>query len=576
MSKLAIKRVFDSIVCPILVFTIVTLVVTSPIIRDFDNSGRDDWKYHQYLNRVARKTILEYRQIALWDPYVQGGFPMVANPESTFFSPLFLFVLLFDVLHGLKIAIIVNTIFGMFGVYQLSRYLGIDKISSYLPPLVFMLSGGYVRHIVFGQHTWFAVALVPWFFLYYLKSVECRKYVVVSAVFLSLIFFEGVVVFAYSIIFFMFYSLLMGIQKRYRGYLVNAVIVLLLFILFSSIKSLPVLRIAVETHEVRGLGVSIQPGLDGFLYFTLNRGIKGLIDSHWYIGILPLILCVLGGFTHFRERWPLIVATLLMLLFAYGVNSPFNISSKLHSILFYISIRNIARTAIAAYLGISILAGLGLSKLTKKHRLISLALITVVLIDYMLVDIPHFQTTFHRYENYVSTNSSFYHIVFCATRRKEITVACMWDSYYNLDHISFDNKGAVNTAYPIIIPSNAIPKYFHKQLNPDYLGEAFLVVGEGEANLTFFSPNRFEADVLVYDEDVLILNQNFRDGWRVRGSSGPVESAIGLVSTKVSPGDNHVVFYYMPPEFIAGAVITFFSIFISILYYIQLSIYHRQ
>ena len=65
------------------------LVTTAPILFALDNWGIQDWDHHFVLMEVPRASLLEYFQIPLWNPYSEGGMPMLAHPQSRFLSPFF-------------------------------------------------------------------------------------------------------------------------------------------------------------------------------------------------------------------------------------------------------------------------------------------------------------------------------------------------------------------------------------------------------------------------------------------------------------------------------------------------------
>ncbi len=47
----------------------IALVFTLPIFRNFDYWGVQDWDQHFFYQVVARRSILQYRQFPLWNPY---------------------------------------------------------------------------------------------------------------------------------------------------------------------------------------------------------------------------------------------------------------------------------------------------------------------------------------------------------------------------------------------------------------------------------------------------------------------------------------------------------------------------
>jgi len=234
------KKVLESKWTALIIFTVVSVIFASPVLRNINYLGGgtidsyvySDWDALEFLNAVPRETILKYHQIPLWNPYYCGGAVMLANPQSSFLSPTYILVLLFDTIIGLKIQIFIHLIIGMLGMFLLCRYLGIDVICSYLPAFVYMLGSMYPVMITSGMTIFWSIAYIPFVFLYYLKSLrkvehahgskvvqifERLKYILLTAFFLVLMVFEGgVIPFIYVVLFLLIYSLLQLLRSLFH------------------------------------------------------------------------------------------------------------------------------------------------------------------------------------------------------------------------------------------------------------------------------------------------------------------------------------------------------------------------
>ena len=80
-----------------------------------------------------------------------------------------------------------------------------------------------------------------------------------------------------------------------------------------------------------------------------------------------------------------------------------------------------------------------------------------------------------------------------------------------------------------------------------------------KADVQYWSPNRIVANVEPTVEGRLFLNQNYANSWKA-SRNREVESYNGLVSTRVTPQDTQITFYYLPDSFIVGAILSFFGI----------------
>src|SRR3989338_9091212 len=144
--------------------------------------GQFDWDDIFYC-AVERETILTYRQIPLWNPYVGGGNVMLGYPYSSCFSPFFIPILFFGVLPGIKVNIFIFLFLGMVGMYFLGRELNLSGLSCLVPAIVFMCSSWLPLKMLLGHVFTMNIAWVPWIFLFYLKSLKNFRSIVFAAIF---------------------------------------------------------------------------------------------------------------------------------------------------------------------------------------------------------------------------------------------------------------------------------------------------------------------------------------------------------------------------------------------------------
>jgi hypothetical protein len=471
-----------------------------------------DWGHHLFYYEVARKSILEFHQIPLWNPYHCGGNVMLANPQSVFLSPSFIFVLLFNTVRGIKISILAHAFLGMFGFFLLSKQLKIKGISSYLPSIIFMLSGTYPVHIMVGHSTWQAMAWLPYVFLFYLRSMTEKKYIFLSAIFLVFIFFQGHgYLFLFTVLFLFLYSIFKAIQLRKMRLMLVTIFLLLVVFLLGGIKLIPTIEFMKDYPRM--VQRFIYPySFEIFYNFLLNQQLTKNLESilknaeyytflknveyYIYIGVCSFLLSLFGMFVNFKREWPLIVTGLIFLTISFGFWT-----NILRVLPFFQTARVLSRYIVIFIFTISIFAGFGLSKL-EEHRygtLISLIIISFITIDLLLANSSLFYHAFRERPPQINRTSFFYQVT---TSKK----------YENLYFSLLENVGQINCyeEFPIS-RENAIPKYVDGKMNAEYRGEAFLLYG-GNASIVFFSPNKVKIKVNTQKENILILNQNFYKG----------------------------------------------------------------
>jgi len=63
----------------------------------------EDWDWQLQFYEVSRLSLLDHQQLPGWNPFVQGGVPLLANPESPFLYPPFVLIVIFGSSTGLKL-----------------------------------------------------------------------------------------------------------------------------------------------------------------------------------------------------------------------------------------------------------------------------------------------------------------------------------------------------------------------------------------------------------------------------------------------------------------------------------------
>jgi hypothetical protein len=105
-----------------------------------------------------------------------------------------------------------------------------------------------------------------------------------------------------------------------------------------------------------------------------------------------------------------------------------------------------------------------------------------------------------------------------------------------------------------------------------YRGELYLQNGHGSVEITHWTMSRVGVNVEAAGADVLVLNQNFYDGWYCerRDAEGRTDvvaayrSDGGLVAVPVSPHHKSVVLFYRPRSFVIGAWVSGFAVAVAL------------
>ncbi len=592
-----------------LFFGIVALLYALPIFSQIHHWGIQDWDLHLFYNGVPRVTLLTYGQFPLWNPYFLGGTVMLAHPESPFLSPIFLFVLAFGEVIGLKIAIWFHLTIGLGGCYRLGRYYKLEKSAAVMIAFVFTLSSMFSLAFTVGM-TWFLpVAYLPWAFLYYLKAFFNWRSGLISGFFLTLMFFSGA---AYplpiTLLFFGIYGLILIAFKEQTIFQVTKTLfIIVTFMLclgaikfFPSIEfqrtyprtlydysgySLNSLRYGLFSRDQRLEAIENLPlEQAGFL----NGVTAGMDENGIYIGLIPFVLFILGIGLHSKRRFLLFLCFLIFLWISLGNRPQVELWTLLHLAPFYRAMRVAQRFRIIFMFCIAILAGFGFQTCKQyiyrkspnqfMAQLLSASVLALVLMDLIIVSWPVFKDAFPIPPLDVPKSEVFYQIDSLSPYDKNgfITAASegqvnpfsefnpfsMFSSYGSVYPAFLANIGTIDVVTSAAVPREAIPI-----LAANYQGEVYLKNGVGTVKINTWTPNRFTIEVNISSPDFLVINQNYYKGWHMANANKrQVEEIDHHLAIKVFPEDHQIELYYRPTTFVLGAIVTGLTILLSMVF----------
>lgn len=590
----------------LLIFFMISLAFAYPAFHKINNWGIHDWDQHFMLNAMPRETILEFKQFPLWSPHYCGGNVMLANPQSGFLSPLYIFVLIFGEVIGLKLLIIIYLISGLVGMFLLARHMNISLISSYLTAFLFMLSGLYAMHVSVGHTVWMQIAFMPYVFLFYLKSLENTRYVFLSALFMAFIFFGGgIYPLLFITLFLGFYAAIASIKELGKvklKHLRNLVIILVLFIMLSSIKLIPMLEFAKgysyakldsQNNDFKKMIESLTfRDVESRMGYMYDYRINGYTEEIWnwheyhtYIGFLPLFLFLVGSVLLLRKEWPLILTAFIFFLIAWGNSSIVNIWGMLRQFPLISDLHGASRFLTVFIFSLALIIGKFTSifenhenspkanfqdakkafrffvhkKLffkfkSKKYdisRILLILLVLVIFIDLFLVNSQLFKHSFV--------------VKPLKVERQEFAQVTGFKE--KTQYPTFlANLGLVSCFEKVKPKLRAIPKFDTKTgaIYTNYIGEAYMLENNETQEITYFSPNKIK--IRTNESGTLLLNQNYANGWKVE--NGEIKNVNGLIGAEAEK-NQEIVFYYLPNSFVFGSVITIISLIFGIVLFLK-------
>lgn len=577
------EKFASRVIFPLLLIA-AALVFISPVLNDIHNVGVSDWDSHFFYHAVPLRTITEFHQFPLWNPYYCGGNAMLAAPESNFLAPSFFLVLLFGEVVGVKLIIALYAVLGFLGMYLLSRILGMARLSALVPAVIFMMSSWFPLRISEGHSSFLPFALLPFVAAMYIKSFNEKnwwRWAALAALFYAwMIFAGGVYPFTVTSIFLGFFCLLSMIRTRsFKPALTLAAIVVMAFFL-SAVKAIPQYEFmnsfprkteAVEYHSVELLGKSLfsrnqrVTTQDPEFYVKAFESQEEHAKAFWagakpwgwheygaFTGVAAFVLFI-GSVATIRKSWPWLVISITTLLMSLGEFSPVDVWSILHRLPVVSSLHGSSRVMPLFIFTFAIAAGFALSraeeaverKWKKAGLLLAGVAVAVVFVEMFTVSRPVLKDAFNEPAPKAVKNETFRQLIV-----KEPT---------KVNYSSFlSNTGVLNCYDTMRPPIKAVP-YGNDEgrKNPGYMGEAFFASGKGKASVTYFSPNLVIVDAAPVGKDTLVLNQNFFKGWKANGRDAV--DHWGLVGTPVDAGKKQVAFKYSPRSFKIGFVISVIS-----------------
>ncbi|MBU0673290.1 MAG: hypothetical protein KJ950_01450 [Proteobacteria bacterium] len=569
-----------------LLFAVVAIVFTLPVHDHPGYLGIQDWDGYLLFDALARSSWLTFGQIPLWDPYLMGGMPMLAYPESNIFSPALLVQLLVHEVLAAKINITLHAFIGLGGAYALARQFKLTAQAALLSAFIYMVNSMYSLVLTAGMEWGFGIAMIPWSLFFFLKAREDYRHVVSTSVALLLMWLGGgVYPFTISLLLMGTYGVaevVTGQETLSRTVVLLGAIYGLTFAL-GAFKFLPAIEfthrytrhselyagLSVETF-LAGLlgrdqtlsaigGLSTQPGF-------ISGASQGMDEIGMYVGIVPCLLFLVGMVTRFRRYLVVLLCLVVFVWLSFGDRSaPLSLWHLVKAIPPYSLMRSVERFRLAVILLFAITAGGGLVAMSAmidqrfpgKGAMGGWLLIAFVLFDLMLVNSRTFKDAFpippvttQKYDHFVQVGgfpeyspSGFHldgsHDIFTS---------------FGASYLAFlANAGSIHAYESMPVPVNAVMVG-----DPRYRGEVYLQGTAGKAWYLFWSPNRLRVQVQALGEGWLVINQNYYPGWKARGLK--TASVDGLLAVPVAPGVKEVEFYYRPNSFVAGAVISFLTL----------------
>jgi hypothetical protein len=542
-----------------------------PVLLSGDRWGINDWDQHQLYYGFARWSIADRGELPFWNPFMCGGNPALANPQSPWLHPLFALVLILGDLPGLKLLVWLHAALGALGAWFFGRRLGCSRIAAWLPAAAFGLGSTYALHVATGHSTWFAMAWLP-FSLAALHAGFTRPYAATwaGAAAALVLYIGNANLFIWLFVIAAVWTTAETVARRGTGPLVAFAIMVAVGAGLAAVKLLPMAAFldGVTTKEIADTS---SGNWRMFWYALLGHTqtlrayegqIPGIAWRFWEYGayVGPVVLLGAIGYlaTRPRRAAPLAAVALASLWIALGHGyGPWDLLSALPG---FSGIRVPSRAIAFAPLALATMAALWLSEWEKHLPPLAVAAgVALFAFDIVWVCRAPFNEAFvvaptdvtrGRFQQ-VEGKKDFRSGWDRAARRYLAPYSDMYPAF-------LQGRGTVNCYDRLHLPIAAIPAVRRNgAANPLWRGEAWLEAG-GTADLHGAGGRRLVVSVKPARPGRLVLNQNFAPGWRCLDGRRVI-GAQGRLAVHVQPADSRVVFLYTPPYLGAGVTVTILS-----------------
>ena len=126
-SRGPVKRRPDLVILAILATA--TVLYCRGVLVGLWNWGHSDsdWDQHLLYSWSTYRSLMEFSELPLWNPWYLGGNPQLGNPQVHFPTPMLLFDLAAGPVLGMKLKILAHHWLGLVGTYWLGRQVGLSR-----------------------------------------------------------------------------------------------------------------------------------------------------------------------------------------------------------------------------------------------------------------------------------------------------------------------------------------------------------------------------------------------------------------------------------------------------------------
>lgn len=495
------------------------------------------WLYED----AARRSVVEFGQVPLWNPDFCGGMPALGTPQARFASPTFLLTLLFGTTRAEPVTLFAMLVLALFGAHRLARDHGARQFGATLAAPLFGLMGLFACAPFLGWFGFLGFALLPWLLVGVRKAArgEPQGAALVALSTAFIVGFGGTYVAPISLVACALELLVLVLRRRRVDVLCLGTAVLFAVGL-SAFRLWPVWEELQRGPRIisgqSALGVQV---LGGLLFGTWPP----FTAETWYLVTLPgAVVAALALFRR-RARW-LAVSLLLWLWLAAGTGITPSLFGLLRELPVFSLLRNSERFLVVAVLTMTVGAAFALTDAAARLRLQRplplrrpLWLLSIACI---VLAVPWLVNDFS-----------------LAASKRALTAPPRAE--VRPFHQARGNRWAAASFGPMSRGSLACWEAYgvpqSSKLRADLQQESWLLAqGAGVVEERGWSPQRLQFHVELARPTRLVINQNHHRGWK--STAGEVVSEEGLLAVELPAGTHDVSLRFLPTSAVGGLIVS--------------------
>ncbi|MBP9797964.1 hypothetical protein KBC70_02350, partial [Candidatus Woesebacteria bacterium] len=259
-----------------------------------------------------KDSLVKHHTFPQWNPYINQGIPVSADPLHAAFHPLVLpAFMLFTPITAIKLLYFVSLLSGGLGMYFLLHRLKVSSAIRIFSACILVTSGYIASHMIAGHfEKVLSFGILPWFMLsiYEVAKRPRSSFEILTALSMTLILFSGDL---YNALYASIIVVTTGILGRSKSSIQASLRIIAYFLLLGSVKLIPLIELQEYIGKIREPFAGSQNIVSILYYFFVPikpifgiAGLGGLLETGFawwekvaFIGPFTLVGIVLF-FTH--------------------------------------------------------------------------------------------------------------------------------------------------------------------------------------------------------------------------------------------------------------------------------------